>query len=123
MPRPQLFIIRLHAISQSFFLFFPFNSIYSFTSPASPHPPPFVPLLGAQPLVTAARALAFGALAVALVVVVVVLLTGSGGHRYHLVFQNAGPHSPSHRWRSFGNTRSPIMRMFFIARSCGMEPN
>jgi phospholipid/cholesterol/gamma-HCH transport system substrate-binding protein len=39
---------------------------------------------------TAARGLAFGALAVALVIVAIVLLTGGGGHRYVLVFQNAG---------------------------------
>ena len=39
---------------------------------------------------TTARGLAFGALAVALVVVAVVLLTGGGGHRYQLLFQNAG---------------------------------
>jgi phospholipid/cholesterol/gamma-HCH transport system substrate-binding protein len=39
---------------------------------------------------THARALAFGALAVALVIVVVVLLAGSGGTRYTLLFQNAG---------------------------------
>jgi phospholipid/cholesterol/gamma-HCH transport system substrate-binding protein len=39
---------------------------------------------------TSARALAFGALGVALVVVVVVLLTGGGGHKYELLFQNAG---------------------------------
>jgi phospholipid/cholesterol/gamma-HCH transport system substrate-binding protein len=39
---------------------------------------------------TRVRALAFGALAVALVIVVVVLLAGSGGTRYQLLFQNAG---------------------------------
>jgi len=39
---------------------------------------------------TSARALTFGALAVAVVIVVVVLLSGGGGHRYHLLFQNAG---------------------------------
>jgi phospholipid/cholesterol/gamma-HCH transport system substrate-binding protein len=39
---------------------------------------------------TSARALAFGALAVALVVVVVVLLSGGGGHKYEVLFQNAG---------------------------------
>ena len=39
---------------------------------------------------TAARGLAFGALAVALVIVAIVLLTGSSGHRYVLLFQNAG---------------------------------
>ena len=39
---------------------------------------------------TSARALAFGALAVALVVVVVVLLSGGGGTKYQLLFQNAG---------------------------------
>src|SRR6058998_2415671 len=39
---------------------------------------------------TTARGLAFGALAVALVVVAIVLLTGGGGHRYTLLFQNAG---------------------------------
>ena len=39
---------------------------------------------------TTARGVAFGALAVALVIVAVVLLTGSGGHQYHLRFQNAG---------------------------------
>jgi phospholipid/cholesterol/gamma-HCH transport system substrate-binding protein len=40
--------------------------------------------------VTAARAVAFGALAVAVVVVAVVLLSGGGGTRYELRFQNAG---------------------------------
>jgi phospholipid/cholesterol/gamma-HCH transport system substrate-binding protein len=40
--------------------------------------------------VTAARALALGALAVALVVVAVVLLGGNGGTEYKLRFQNAG---------------------------------
>jgi phospholipid/cholesterol/gamma-HCH transport system substrate-binding protein len=39
---------------------------------------------------TAARAIAFGALAVALAIVVLVLLTRGGGTRYELVFQNAG---------------------------------
>ena len=39
---------------------------------------------------TASRALAFGALAVALAIVVLVLLTRGGGTRYQLVFQNAG---------------------------------
>jgi phospholipid/cholesterol/gamma-HCH transport system substrate-binding protein len=40
--------------------------------------------------VTAARALAFGALAVALVVVAVMLLGGNGGTEYKLLFQNGG---------------------------------
>jgi phospholipid/cholesterol/gamma-HCH transport system substrate-binding protein len=40
--------------------------------------------------VTATRALAFGALAVAAIVVAVVLLAGGGGTRYVLLFDNAG---------------------------------
>ena len=39
---------------------------------------------------TAARAAALGALAIAVIVVAVVLLTGGGGHTYKLRFQNAG---------------------------------
>jgi len=39
---------------------------------------------------TVTRGLAFGALAVAIVIVAIVLLTGSSGHRYELLFQDAG---------------------------------
>jgi phospholipid/cholesterol/gamma-HCH transport system substrate-binding protein len=40
--------------------------------------------------VTAARGVALGALAVAVVVVAIILLTGGSQHTYHLLFQNAG---------------------------------